>query len=100
MFSIYLYFQGNKINFKKFLFLNLFFIVNIISLLYSNSLKDGFTRIEGYLPLLYITFSYFVLLKTDIKFNKVFLNNWDSDIHIGITRIKNIQGLHHFWKAT
>jgi len=76
VFSIYLYIKGNKINFKKFLFLNLFVVVNIISLFYSNTLKDGFTRIEGYLPLIYITFSYFVILKTGIKFNKVFINNW------------------------
>lgn len=76
LFSIYLYIKGIKINFKKYLFLNLFFMVNLISLLYSSNLKDGFTRIEGYLPFVYISFSYFILLKTDIKFTKNFLNNW------------------------
>jgi O-antigen ligase len=76
LFSIYLYIKGIKINFKKYLFLNLFFIVNLISLLYSSNLKDGFTRIECYLPFVYISFSYFILLKTDIKFTKNFLNNW------------------------
>lgn len=76
LFSIFLFSKDRKMDRKVFLALGLFFAVNLISLLYSKDFAYGLRRIEGFLPLLYLTFSYCVFSKMDVRFTKKFVENW------------------------
>lgn len=76
VYSIVSFVKNRKINIKIFLLLTLFFWINLISLLYTNNLKTGFTRIEGFLPFFYLPFSFSVLSEQNIFFSKKFIIKW------------------------
>ena len=74
LYSLYLVRHTQNFNLKLFLFFILFFNVSLFSLIYTDNIKYGLRRIEGYLPLLYLSFAYVVMLKS--KFTKRFIRNW------------------------
>lgn len=76
LFSIVIFIREKKIDTKTFTILGLFFVVNIFSLLYTKDLSNGLKRIEGLLPLLYLTFSYCVFSKMELRFERKFIENW------------------------
>ncbi len=76
IYSILVFFKDKRFDYKSFIFLSLFFTINIISLLHSSNLKTGLTRVEGFLPFFYLTLSYSILLKRNISFDKKFIFNW------------------------
>lgn len=71
LFSIFYFFCSNrKIDKKLYLLVNLFFFINFISLLYSDDLKYGFRRIEGFLPFIYFAIPLAVQSKLELDFFK------------------------------
>jgi O-antigen ligase len=76
LFSIFIYSRERKIDTRAFLALGLFFAINLISLLYSHDVAYGLKRIEGFLPLLYLAFSYCVFSSMDIRFERKFVAHW------------------------
>jgi len=74
--SILFFIRERQIDGKIFFMLSSFFAISVISLLYTADIKYGLNRIEGLLPLLYITFSYAVFSKMKIRFEKEFVRNW------------------------
>jgi O-antigen ligase len=76
LFSIIVFVKERKIDTKAFIILALFFVVNLFSLLYSKDLPYGLKRIEGFLPLLYLAFSYCVFSKMELRFDRKFVEKW------------------------
>ena len=76
LFSIVIFIRERKIDTKMFTILVLFFVVNLFSLLYTKDLFYGLKRIEGFLPLLYLAFSYCVFSKMELRFERKFVENW------------------------
>lgn len=76
LFSIVVFSRERKIDTKMFTILVLFFVVNLFSLLYTKDLFYGLKRIEGFLPLLYLAFSYCVFSKMELRFERKFVENW------------------------
>lgn len=76
LFSIVVFIRERKIDTKMFIILILFFVVNLFSLLYTKDLFYGLKRIEGFLPLLYLAFSYCVFSKMELRFERKFVENW------------------------
>jgi O-antigen ligase len=76
LFSIVIFIRERKIDTKMFIILVLFFVVNLFSLLYTKDLFYGLKRIEGFLPLLYLAFSYCVFSKMELRFERKFVENW------------------------
>ena len=76
LFSIVIYSRERKIDIKEFIILVLFFVVNLISMLYTKDFFYGLKRIEGILPMLYLAFSYSVFSKMEFRFEKKFVENW------------------------
>lgn len=76
LFSIIVFVKEIKIDTKAFIILALFFVVNLFSLLYSKDLPYGLKRIEGFLPLLYLAFSYCVFSKMELRFDRKFVEKW------------------------
>lgn len=76
LFSIVVFIREKKIDSRTFTILGLFFVVNIFSLLYTKDLSNGLKRMEGFLPLLYLTFSYCVFSKMELRFERKFIENW------------------------
>jgi O-antigen ligase len=76
LYSFYIFFKQRKINLRLFFLLSLFFWVNLLSLLYTEDLKMGLTRIEGFLPFFYVPLAYSILIKSELKFDKKIIVNW------------------------
>ncbi len=76
LFSLVIFIRERKIDTKIFITLVLFFVVNLFSLLYTKDLFYGLKRIEGFLPLLYLAFSYCVFSKMELRFERKFVENW------------------------
>jgi O-antigen ligase len=76
LFSIVIFIRERKIDTKMFIIMVLFFVVNLFSLLYTKDLFYGLKRIEGFLPLLYLAFSYCVFSKMELRFERKFVENW------------------------
>jgi O-antigen ligase len=76
LFSIFVFIKERKIDRQAFIILAFFFVVNLFSLLYSKDLPYGLKRIEGFLPLLYLSFSYCVFSKMELRFDKKFVERW------------------------
>ena len=76
LFTIVVFVMEKKIEIKKFLLISIFFIINIISLFYTKDLHYGINRIGGILPFLYVPFSYCIILKMDLRFDRKFVDNW------------------------
>ncbi len=75
LFSFFL-FNKNKVNTKLFLFFIFYFLLNFISLLYTDNLKYGLNRLGGVLPFLYIPLTFTNLIGSNIKKDNFFLKKW------------------------
>lgn len=63
--SIIIYFK-EKLYKVKDLYIFSFFIVCIFSLTFTSNLREGFSKIEGLLPIVYLGFSYLVFLRDNV----------------------------------
>lgn len=76
LFSIYyIYYHYQEINKKKMFLITLFFGINFLSLLYSDDIKYGLRRIEGFLPFIYLAVPYTIQNKFKInifRWSKIF----------------------------
>jgi O-antigen ligase len=99
VFAIFLFAKEKKINTKEFLLLTSFFSISVLSLLYCEDLKYGFNRIEGLLPFLYLTFSYSVFSKMEIRFDQKFVHNWISIFNISNFLFLIIFGCYFYYQG-
>ncbi len=74
--SIVFFIKEKKIDLKILCIITLFLIINGLSLVYTKDLAYGLKRIEGFLPMLYLAFSYAVFSKMNVRFEKKFVTNW------------------------
>lgn len=72
--SIIIYFKEKLYKIKD-IYIFSFFLVCSISLIYTSNLKEGFSKIEGLLPVLYLSFSYLVFLRQNI-ISKQLVKKW------------------------
>jgi O-antigen ligase len=69
-------FDKNRFKTKLTLFLLFFFSINLLSLFYTDDLKQGFIRLGSVLPFLYIPLTFCILSSTETQTEKKFLQKW------------------------
>lgn len=72
--SLIIYFKEKRFM-KEHLFFLSFFLINFLSLAYTENVKEGFSKIEGLLPFFYLSIAYLVITK---KYNisPAFTKKW------------------------